>query len=143
MYWMITRIVSDVSYLETIERILCKFNHFDRDNQIYLIGIYLQFCFLYIFFILHNMLMVPDLLQSYDRIFLLQMDFKNNLSYRRRMFKDKTLFEIRNTGIALFLHANHSHLSVWVCKFCFLYAQTNFHSLSTAVILSYNSSVTN
>lgn len=59
---MITRIVSDVSYLETIERILCKFNHFDRDNQIYLIGIYLQFCFLYIFFILHNMLMVPDLL---------------------------------------------------------------------------------
>lgn len=29
----------------TIERILCKFNHFDRDNQIYLIGVYLQFFF--------------------------------------------------------------------------------------------------
>lgn len=47
MYWVITR---DVSYLETIERILCKFSHFDRDSQIYLIDVYLEFFFLYTFF---------------------------------------------------------------------------------------------
>lgn len=59
MYWVITR---DVSYLETIERILCKFSHFDRDSQIYLIDVYLEFFFLYTFFIVHYMFMVPNFL---------------------------------------------------------------------------------
>lgn len=35
----------------TIERILCKFNHFDRDKQFYLIGVYLQFFSLHFFYI--------------------------------------------------------------------------------------------
>lgn len=59
MYWVTTR---DVSYLEIIETILCKFKHFHRDNQIYLIGVYLQFFFLYNFFILRYMFMVPNFL---------------------------------------------------------------------------------